>query len=518
MDRSIRLSVVLLLMILSLVTLTGFVGFWLNQQYKEEKTELRKKLEANLADSQRQLVDSLLFKRFIQPILLDSLKSNLSFTPDSIKQDAEENRLEVSRDRGSDVALPKRNMKMNNIRLELSVNDSIFKNGSSGKMKKTLTVVSKDHSGVQKRVIHSSNNSGSSFEFKQDTSNVFLMQGMKLILNEIAGSTNLKINSSGFVQIDSVLFKKTFDKNLKKGGIDLVSRLVPLKKGKNEDMRLETNMFARNLGIEVLDTNWYLLKRLNSRFLFVLVILSMTGLAFLLAYRSLSKQMRLNQMKNDLINNMSHELKTPVATVKVALEALQDSRVMGNEQVSKEYLNMATLELNRLELLLGQVLNSSLLDHKKGFIVKERLVLNKLVEEAWRSIAIRADKQGAKFKLNIPAESIEIDADRTHTLGVILNLLDNALKYAGEHPEVRVELKNGPDPRLIITDSGKGIPEEYIGKVFDKFFRVPNGDVHNTKGFGLGLSYARQVMEQQGGSISVRNVDAGGCEFTLTFA
>ena len=152
MNKSGRLSVVLFLMLVSLVTLTCFVGFWLNEQYREEKQELTKKLELNMADSQRQLVDSLLFKKFIQPILWDSLQTNLTFTPDSNHGEVET--LKGIENAEAMATTPHKKIAMKNIRLELNVNDSVFKNSlgaSGGKMKKTLTIVSGDHAGVKKK-------------------------------------------------------------------------------------------------------------------------------------------------------------------------------------------------------------------------------------------------------------------------------------------------------------------------------------------------------------------------------
>ncbi len=529
MNKPVKLTTVLTIMVLSMTLLTGFVGYWLWQQYRNEKQLLVGQLQQAMAETQRQAVDSLLFKRFILPLMADSGKNTIRFTPhhDSLVGLPETE--EVSNfEQQINLSPNTKSKNTRNIRLELNVTDSSFKSAAKlhqGKMKRSFTFVSdgKTRSDSATEIIANSNGETRISKIKGDTNNLFLMQGMRLVLSEIAGAANMELNSKAFIEADSALIKKLFNENLQKAKLQFVVNWFPVKKdslkAKSGELHLSTTMFAKNYRVEVLNTNWYLIKRLQSQFWFVFFMLGITAFAFVMAYRNLARQLRLNQIKNDLINNMSHELKTPVATVKVALEALQDKRVLNNEQVVAEYLNMATLELNRLELLMTKVLNSSLLDYQESFYELSAVNLNELVQETVGALQLRAEKQGASISVDLPLEPVFVNADKIHTQGVLLNLLDNALKYGGKQPQILVKLTNNNENiSLSVADNGPGVPTAYLTKVFDKFFRVPSGNVHNTKGFGLGLSYAQQVMKQQGGTISVSNLPESGCQFTLLFS
>jgi two-component system phosphate regulon sensor histidine kinase PhoR len=215
---------------------------------------------------------------------------------------------------------------------------------------------------------------------------------------------------------------------------------------------------------------------------------------------------------------MSHELKTPIATVKVALEALNNYNFIEDKKRSREYLGMATTEMDRLELLATRVLNTSLLESGKISLQRESYDLKKLVEEVLLAMQPRIDKQQATVSFHPTGNGFVIPIDRLHMQGVLVNLIDNSLKYgvAPVHIDIKLNEHNGA-VQLALSDNGPGIPEEYREKVFEKFFRVPSGNRHDTKGYGLGLSYAAQVMRQHNGSINVNNALQGGCVFTLSF-
>jgi len=223
-------------------------------------------------------------------------------------------------------------------------------------------------------------------------------------------------------------------------------------------------------------------------------------------------------MKDDFISNMSHELKTPIATVKVALEALNNFNIIEDPKRGREYLGMATAEMDRLELLATRVLNTSLLESGKIYLQQESYDLNKLAEEVLQSMQLRFRQFGAKVSLETTGRNFMIPMDKLHMQGVLINLLDNSLKYGDKPVNIDMLLtENNGAVRLELKDNGPGIPEEYRERVFEKFFRVPTGNRHNIKGHGLGLSYAAQVMRQHNGNIQVNNIAAGGCVFTLTF-
>jgi two-component system phosphate regulon sensor histidine kinase PhoR len=249
----------------------------------------------------------------------------------------------------------------------------------------------------------------------------------------------------------------------------------------------------------------YLLKRIMLPIIFSLLLLGITILAFVVLYRNLARQKRLGEIKNEFISNISHELKTPVATVGVAIEALKSFNAMQDPQRTKEYLDISTNELQRLSLLIDKVLKLSLFEKKEMELSYEDINLEEIVEEVLLSLKLQFEKHQAAVTLNTTGD-LNLKGDRLHLQSVVFNLLDNALKYGKENPVIHIELIE-KDNEIVFTikDNGIGIAPEYREKVFEKFFRVPHGNLHNAKGYGLGLSYAVQVIQKHQGNITVQS-------------
>ena len=250
---------------------------------------------------------------------------------------------------------------------------------------------------------------------------------------------------------------------------------------------------------------------------FALLLFGVTAAAFVLIYRSLRQQQRLTQLKNEFISNVTHELKTPITTVGVALEALSDFEALRDPAKTREYLSLSKLELDRLSLLVDKVLRLSMFEQQQMRLQPETLDLAALVRQVVAAITLQAERAGAVIHFDPPETGdFSFTGDRLHLTGVVFNLLDNALKYGGSAPEIRVSLERTPHAiRLNVQDNGAGIPPEYHAKVFDKFFRVPAGDRHDVKGHGLGLSYVVQVLRQHGGTIRVESEVGKGSVFTV---
>jgi two-component system phosphate regulon sensor histidine kinase PhoR len=249
----------------------------------------------------------------------------------------------------------------------------------------------------------------------------------------------------------------------------------------------------------------YLFKRISPSIIFSLLLLGITILAFVVLYRNLVRQKRLGEIKNEFISNISHELKTPVATVGVAIEALKSFNAMQDPQRTKEYLDISTNELQRLSLLIDKVLKLSLFEKKEMELSYEDINLKDIVEEVLLSLKLQFEKHQAAVTLNATGD-LNLKGDRLHLQSVVFNLLDNALKYGKENPVIHIELI-GKDDEIVFTikDDGIGIAPEYREKVFEKFFRVPHGNLHNAKGYGLGLSYAAQIIQKHQGNITVQS-------------
>ncbi|MCB0599412.1 MAG: HAMP domain-containing histidine kinase [Lewinellaceae bacterium] len=265
------------------------------------------------------------------------------------------------------------------------------------------------------------------------------------------------------------------------------------------------------------DYRSHLLWKISPQILFSILLVSLTLGAFLLIYHNLRQQRHLAEMRSGLISNITHELKTPIATVSVAMEALENFNALDDPARTREYLNISRSELNRLSILVDKVLKMSAFEQQGIDLQPETLDLRQLAEETLSCLKLLFEKTGAEVKFDCEGYDFTFQADRIHLTNVIYNLIDNALKYSTEKPRIQIHLQNGQDGvRLSVQDAGLGIPPEYQARIFDKFFRVPRGDEHDIKGYGLGLSYVAKVVEKHGGTIKVQSRPGEGSRFTIT--
>ncbi len=263
-------------------------------------------------------------------------------------------------------------------------------------------------------------------------------------------------------------------------------------------------------------TTAYMFGKLKLPLLFSLLLVGITVASFVMLYRNMLKQQRLAELKNEFISNITHELKTPIATVGVAIEALKNFNAIHDPKRTQEYLAISQNELQRLNLLVDKVLRLSMFEKKEIELKYEMLNLQDVVEEVVSSMQLQVEKKQAAVTVNVEGDC-SLEADRLHLLSVVFNLLDNALKYGGEKPVIKISLEEKENSvQLSIADNGIGIPAAYKDKVFDKFFRVPHGDIHNAKGYGLGLSYTAHVVKRHGGTISLDSEPGRGTIFTIT--
>ena len=474
------------LMSVSQVLLTVFVVQWLFAQFNEDKEVLKKNLLQQFVNAKQQVTDSMLVETLINPILHGEKGFKV--------------RLDIENDSNVEDPIP-----------------------ASNEVRKFI--LSSDRSDSGKAISRKAFDRMITIHHTEDPKNKTLLQGVKLIykeLSSVSGDSDM-IKKQFSLKTDTMLFKKILSENLNQGELKFNMHWYSGKENdssgrKKSTIYFESNLFPTPYGVAITQYNGYLVKKMTPQFLFGLILLLLTGAAFLIAYRSLKEQMRMNELRNDFISNISHELKTPVSTVKVAIEALKDFDMKKDPDVANEYLEIATLEMDRLDLLISKVLNTSMLENGKQLVQPERMNLKTVVEEVVASLQMRCHQQHALVNVEYPEKEMIVDADTLHVSGVLLNLLDNSLKYGNENPEITISLTDaGESFKLTISDNGPGIPDEYKSKIFEKFFRIPTGNRHNVKGYGLGLSYAALVMEQHGGNINVQNRDEGGCVFTLTF-
>lgn len=265
------------------------------------------------------------------------------------------------------------------------------------------------------------------------------------------------------------------------------------------------------------DYRAYLLRKMLPSLAFALLLFGITVAAFTLIYRSLRHQQRLAQLKNEFISNITHELKTPITTVGVALEALSDFQAISDPEKTREYLTLSKLELDRLSLLVDKVLRLSMFEETEPHLQPEPLDLGALALQVTAAMALQAERAGARIHTDgLKQHEFIVLGDRLHLSSVIFNLLDNALKYTSGTPDIHIAIEKTPEiVRLCVRDNGIGIPPDYQDKVFEKFFRVPSGDTHNVKGHGLGLSYVSRVVRQHGGDIRLESIPGRGSAFVV---
>lgn len=261
---------------------------------------------------------------------------------------------------------------------------------------------------------------------------------------------------------------------------------------------------------------WYLLGTIKWPIAFSALMLAIISMAFVFLYRQLLAQRRLADVKNEFISNITHELKTPIATVGVAIEALKNFNAINDPARTREYLNISSNELHRLGLLVDKVLKLSMFEQNKIELNLQPVDVKALAEEVIQSMRLHLEKVHATVQWQVEGINFALQGDKLHLLSVLYNLVDNALKYSTQNPELTIGLSENPASIVLrVQDNGMGIPAEYTSKIFDKFFRVPHGDTHNIKGYGLGLSYVQEVVHQHGGTIQVDSQQGKGSTFAI---
>lgn len=263
----------------------------------------------------------------------------------------------------------------------------------------------------------------------------------------------------------------------------------------------------------------FLLAEIMPQILFSIFLSSLTIGAFIVMYKSIRAQQRLAELKNDFISNMTHELKTPVTTVGVAIEALKNFNGIENKALTEEYLTIAQNELNRLSLLTDKILKTAIFENKGVDFQPETVHLDQIIDQVLSSMKLVFEKNKAIVSFEKIGSHFELRGSQVHLTNVIYNLLDNALKYSRENAVIQVRLHEvGHELKISVTDNGIGIATEYKKKVFEKFFRVPSGDVHNSKGYGLGLSYVDSVIKAHHGKLEVESEIGKGSTFTIVLS
>jgi two-component system phosphate regulon sensor histidine kinase PhoR len=261
----------------------------------------------------------------------------------------------------------------------------------------------------------------------------------------------------------------------------------------------------------------YMIQEMWGSFTISLTLMTLIVVALMFMFKTILAQEKISEIKNDFISNMTHEFKTPISTISLACEALGDQDMMKQSTTDiAPFVKMISDENKRLSVLVERILQSAVIDKGELRLTEEKVLLNEIVHDVVQHAQFRIQNSGGKIKLDLPTELIEITSDRLHLTNIISNLVDNAIKYSPKAPEIEISLRRENKKILLsVKDQGIGIKKEHLNKIFDKLYRVPTGNIHNVKGFGLGLSYVKAIAELNDWNITVKSKFGEGSEFTL---
>ena len=230
----------------------------------------------------------------------------------------------------------------------------------------------------------------------------------------------------------------------------------------------------------------------------------------------LLRQRQISQIKTDFINNMTHEFKTPIATINLALDSIKNPKTIKDQSLVKKYLEMIKDENKRMYDQVENVLRISQLERKELNIIKTTLDLNELIKIAVSHVQLLLENKNGSIHLNLNAVNSEIHGNETHLVNVMVNIIDNAIKYCDKVPEIQVSTENVTDKIVLkIIDNGIGMSKKVQKKIFEQFYREQTGDLHNVKGHGLGLAYVKKIIDYHNGKIILESELNKGTVFSI---
>lgn len=268
--------------------------------------------------------------------------------------------------------------------------------------------------------------------------------------------------------------------------------------------------------VEFPERKKFILSSIMTMLILSIVFTSIIILAYSSALFQLIKQRQISEIKTDFINNMTHEFKTPIATINLALDAIKNPKIIDDKEKVKRYLSMIKEENKRMHAQVENVLRISKLEKNELNISKERVNTHDLVEDAITHVELIIEDRGGTIATDFKAEKTSVLANETHFTNVLVNILDNAIKYSVEVPVINVSTQNVGNSILIkVKDQGSGMSKAAQKRVFEKFYREHTGNIHNVKGHGLGLAYVKRIIDDHQGYISVESEKEKGSTFTI---
>jgi two-component system phosphate regulon sensor histidine kinase PhoR len=292
----------------------------------------------------------------------------------------------------------------------------------------------------------------------------------------------------------------------------LINQNFEIETPNKETILPKTDKYLNYFGVKFPNQKSYLAGKLD--FWIVSSIITMIVMAFFgYAMFVILKQKRLSEVQRDFINNMTHEFQTPISTIKIATDVLAQDKILDQPARLKKYVSIINYENNRLKNQVEAVLATAKFGKGKVELDLQLQEAHELINNATESVKAEL---GDNFELMLSAEKTSIYADRMHLMNVLRNLIDNAIKYSDKNPKIKLLTQNiGNSLCISVEDKGIGIPKEYQNKIFDRFFRVPTGNLHNVKGFGLGLNYVKEIINIHKWKIEVKSEPNVGTCFTI---
>jgi two-component system, OmpR family, phosphate regulon sensor histidine kinase PhoR len=471
-------------MIATIILITGFQSYWLTRLYKDEKQGLKKEADVLF----RAAVYNLQMYRFRNDTLLNKTLPENLFVMDALNVMRKSVEREVPQSK-----------------MVISMSSSFSNSRDSSKKKDSTRVILSNGEPERRTMMAGMPGPG---EF-----------GRIIFRSSLGDSLSER-------QIDSA-YRKELDMAKIPVSFIIVSRPAARMKKELRDSEEQTDSLNTSyitVGLnnpieyraQLGSANNYLLGKITYPILISLLLITLTTASFIFLYRNLLAQRRLTDIKNDFISNITHELKTPIATVNVAIEALKSFNAIDNPERTREYLDISSSELQRLSLLVDKVLKLSLFESKDIELKLEVFNLKDVIREVIQTMQLQFNKAKADVHFTTEGNNFIIEADKLHITSVVYNLLDNALKYSPGQPNINITLTDKQSHvEMKVADNGIGIPLEYQDKIFDKFFRVPHGNKHNIKGYGLGLSYVSHIISKHHGYIEVDSEEGKGSTFVV---
>ncbi|GEP91058.1 two-component system, OmpR family, phosphate regulon sensor histidine kinase PhoR [Chitinophaga terrae (ex Kim and Jung 2007)] len=328
------------------------------------------------------------------------------------------------------------------------------------------------------------------------------------ILGVLPGSNlaNIKMQSAGFVK----MYEKN-EEDSAKGNKDYLIQVIPLAEQNDFSARAEKlviimptdDSVTKQLGIMI-----------SGGVLFTMIIIT----AFALTVRTMLNQKKLSEIKSDFINNMTHELKTPLATISLAIDAIRNEKVLAEPKKIEYFSGIIKEENKRMNKQVESILQSALLEKDEIGLKLQATDVHAVIRNTTDNLSLQLAGKNGVVDLQLDAINPVIMADDVHFSNLIFNLMDNAIKYSNDNLEIVIQTYNTRKSLfIVITDNGIGMSRDTISRIFEKFYRAHTGNVHNVKGFGLGLTYVKAIVDAHKGKIKVESTLGKGSKFTLEF-